>query len=293
MGCVQTCSGFWLVTLNTIFLLVALAIGGLGGFLKFAKAEVLVEPLVKSIESLISNEEAKKEIGNFITQIFEFLRPYGLALFIVGITLVIITCLAICGVCCQSKCLLITYSFIVFIFLAGMLTLTIFSFIKKDTLKDAGGNQLRNFVTKDYVGPTNSSNYISSGVSLVLDLVQVKYKCCGVTNYTDFDDAQKWKDRTFVVSSNGYTQVFNLTIPPSCCKFSEKDMNITDPTCLSSPNAVNSNMYTPCYSTLWEFVDQYWDKVRYGLIGVTAFVLLLFLAALCAMRFDKEKIDPI
>ena len=71
--------------------------------------------------------------------------------------------------------------------------------------------------------------------------MSLQFKCCGVLNYTDFDQAKKW-DRSFNV---GQGVDVNLTVPIACCKLNGSFPDVTMPTnftCAVTPTSANANI---------------------------------------------------
>lgn len=72
--------------------------------------------------------------------------------------------------------------------------------------------------------------------------VFLQFQCCGVDNYTDFNDAVKW-NRTLLGGT--------ADIPPTCCKLKNPDAYYDNPSaaeflfpeCQTSPNNTNSNWH--------------------------------------------------
>jgi hypothetical protein len=69
-----------------------------------------------------------------------------------------------------------------------------------------------------------------------------KFQCCGINDYTDFNNATKWNRTT----SNG----LEMVSPLACCKFDKTQINaaiagkipsIMNDTCVTSPTSENSN----------------------------------------------------
>jgi len=117
---------------------------------------------------------------------------------ILGGVIFVISFFGCCGACNESKCMMYTYGFLLFIILIAQIGAGIAAFALK--------GDLENKIEENMV--ESLPHYIDTPeFTTTWDLVQQNLECCGVQNYTDW--AETFKP--------------NRTVPDSCCKGEHED----------------------------------------------------------------------
>lgn len=84
-------------------------------------------------------------------------------------------------------------------------------------------NILKSTIAKYYTQSTENGD----AITVAWDSLQVSLHCCGVDNYTDYQNNDAWAKGDKI-------------IPESCCVLDEATLAPLAPTCTTSPNDVNS-----------------------------------------------------
>jgi len=115
---------------------------------------------------------------------------------ILGGAILVISCLGFCGAKQESKCLIYTYAIVLFILVIAQVGAAIAAFVLKGKVEEV--------VTKNMAeGMQNYGKDDFGGVTTTWDLLQHEYKCCGVTNSTN------WTEKN--------DQFQPGQVPDSCC----------------------------------------------------------------------------
>jgi len=154
-GCCSSLVKFFIILCNILFALAGVVLMGLG---------IYTQVVAKDYLNFLGN--------NYVnTPIF---------IIIVGGVILLISCLGFCGASKESKCLIYTYAVVLFIIILAQVGAAIAAFVLKG---DVEGVIEKNMIK----GMKNYGNEDSDGVTHTWDIVQSGYKCCGVSNYTDWE----------------------------------------------------------------------------------------------------------
>ncbi|PAA88273.1 hypothetical protein BOX15_Mlig016479g1 [Macrostomum lignano] len=210
---------------------------------------------------------------------------------ILGVLIIVMSCLGCCGACWGVPSCLIIYSVLVALVLLSQAGLVIFWFTNSDVMKDCSRNWLEEQV-KNYKGSQNRDVG-----SMQLDVVQVVGGCCGVNNGNDFYTmATNW-NRTIGYRSNNKTKFsyYNASYPFSCCNYylERQDFkcayaNLSDP---------YSNRQNGCYEKFASVFDNYlksgFDRLFFGVAGWLGVEILLLLGALLIFYHKRQQDEDI
>jgi hypothetical protein len=279
--CIKNLVSCLLTLANMVIMLAGVAILTVGAVIQWGGAPVyrFISPVFGAIVSTSSAvgqsnfSTTVQEISSLMGQYTSFLSSAGLILFGVGVFVAILGAVGCIGACCTLKILLLAYVICVGIIFLLSLIFVIVLFASRPSVEKWGAEGLKIAIENHYVGFNDSKQTTDpeDGVSRILDVIQVQLNCCGVVNYTDFNNAKKW-NRDYYYNK----ERLNLTTPLSCCKMKGYGITPIDPrNCAISPlNESLNNFATGCYPKLWQAVDKYSLYFAYSVLG---FTLVLFI----------------
>jgi hypothetical protein len=134
-------------------------------------------------------------------------------------------------------------------------------------------------IQKMYQGEVQDKN----ALTVALDTFQVYFECCGIDNYSDFENALNWNKKL--------PDSKTASSPIACCKFTEEQRKsvlkgqfpqLNDYSCASNPTSSNSNYKVGCFTEL----NKHYNKILFALIIITIIIgLVLIIGAIssCAM----------
>ncbi|XP_018321142.1 CD63 antigen [Agrilus planipennis] len=228
MGCCAFIGKYLLFLVNLAFALVGIAIVVVGAVYKYQFDNVLEAlPDEATVLSLVPT----------------------LAI-IVGCIVFFIAFLGCCGAVNEGKCMLSTYSVLIFVILIAQVGVGIYAFIQ------FGDNQgeLRTRIHDQLV--TTFNRYSTNTASReAVDFVQSELKCCGVD------------------SSNFWTG----TIPNSCCASN------------SAPCTTFTAYRTGCSQAIWEWLRENGRRIGIAAIVIAVFELICGIVACCQIRSINKR----
>lgn len=266
----STCVCEWLIgVLNVIFMLVGLALAVFGCVLLAASGSSFVSSLQTSINDIL------KGIGgvideNTITEVDyqQLFLPAGLTLLFVGLFLAGVAFIGWCSNCCGGYNIIrILYVIILSVLLTAQIILValFFSNVFDSLIQD----QVTYLIDNKYVD-ISSPNLASVG----LNVVMLKYQCCGLFGYQDFNSSVKWQ-RTQNLTLGGTLQTVTLETPIACCKTTGKFPNVflVNDFCAVSgyTNDTISNWKTGCWGAVTSDLSQY----RTGAILIATAIIVI------------------
>lgn len=284
------CTGFaqcGLVIINTIFALFGLVFLVVGCVVRFGShlLDNYLQDLYAALQKLIEKTGSSSSLSNF--NIGDYLQSATLAFILLGTFFFLIGIIGCIGACCKVRCFLVVYAIIIGLIIIGEIVFVILLFTIRDHLEETLQSPLYSSLRNDYEG-LNSSDAISLGWNFAM----ITFKCCGVNNYSDFQEANKWS-RSYVLNATGY----NLTVPIACCKMNGSFPDVTVPddlTCAVNPTEANANIDQGCYDALIDFLlDNSNILIGVG-SAIAAVEVLMFIFALCVCRAaSKNKVDEL
>ncbi|ELU13466.1 hypothetical protein CAPTEDRAFT_216192 [Capitella teleta] len=296
MGFGSCCAKCILIFFNVLFMILAILLITIGAFLLGFQDVIqnnlpinlkdTFEEVLNAITGDKSNAEAAQEL---VDQFFGLFMSLGVAILMIGLLIFVLTILASCGSCCMVKCMLIGYIvLLVVVILVQAICLGLYGTDKLDApIKKSSLKSLK----EKYEG--NKGDNLES---IMLNLVQYQFECCGINNVTDFDDVDNW-DKSEGYEHNGQTYVVEVELPTTCCKMTgifPDDVILQDQNCPTAPTSVNSYMATGCYEAVKAEMKTFQVYIL-GFVGGCIALELLFvlLAALILYLQNKQKINPI
>ncbi|CAC5415173.1 TSPAN18 [Mytilus coruscus] len=214
------------------------------------------------------------------------LRTGAVVLIVGGVFALIVGFLGCCGAWKMHKLMLQIYAGIIIIILIIELTAAIIAIVFTSDVTSKLKPILLERINASYDGKLNTGDAFTLGVNFA----QVKFDCCGVNNYTDFDGATKWNK---TLSDGGTAR-----IPVTCCKITNKDSFYDNPSsaafdknCQKTPTNVNSNWEKSCYSSIYDYAkDNAALVIGVGITIVIVQVLCIFFAC-CLIRAMKDQLQ--
>ncbi|XP_067679921.1 tetraspanin-18B-like [Haliotis asinina] len=263
------CSKVFLIIINVIFMIFGLAILIAGIVFKVGFDEIK-DALVDNGDKVDFNLKYAGE-------------TFGLIVIAFGCVILLIAGLGCLGACCQWRVLLGIYGVIVGVILLAEIVAVAVVLAKGSEAKDVMEKGLREAL-KGYDDAVAKKNAKDKS----FDAIFSTFQCCGVDNYTDFQDPAintQWDPRNT-----------EKKIPVACCKKTNyEDIGNTtfnDPDikqCLGISSMNNDYAYTTgCYTDLLDFIDHY-KYVAIG-VGVTIFLieLLVIVLSICMCRSSSK-----
>lgn len=177
-----------------------------------------------------------------------------------GAFVMIVGFLGCCGAIRESRLLLGLFFACLFLIFAAEAVAGILGFLYRDKVDEEVTNRLKDEIK------TNYGVKIDSSTNQNVDNLQIRLKCCGSTNYTDWMNS-KWSN------NNPLKEV-----PLSCCK---EDSNTT--TCNKKSGFKKENIHTKgCLTALKDFVNEH--LVVLGIVAVSiAGIQLLGMIFTCCL----------
>ncbi|XP_046344168.1 tetraspanin-9-like [Haliotis rufescens] len=263
------CSKIFLIIINVIFLIFGLAI--------------LIAGIVFKVGFDVFKDALVETSGNIDFNLKYAGETFGLVVIVFGCLIILIAGLGCLGACCQWRVMLGIYGVVVGVILLAEIVAVAVVLAKGSKADEVLDKGLRNAL-KGY--DDNASNKTAKDQSF--DAIFSTFQCCGVDNYTDFQDAD--------INTNWDPRNPLHKIPVACCKKTNYE-HISDTTftdgdikkCLSITDMDNTYAYTHgCYSNLLDFFDNY-KYVAIG-VGVTIFLieLLVIVLSMCMCRSSDK-----
>jgi len=288
MGCGTTLMKIILVVVNIIFFLASglmLAFGITGK----ANPELMSKAFDKILPS--NDQSYLKQIGVNLTDIVVDNSTF---MIIVGVVGIVISLFGLMGACCEVRWMLVAYAIVLIILLLAEIALIIFAAVYSDSFKDVFQKAMKKSLEKEFKREIvfyNDSTIVmpTSGIELAWASLQIKYKCCGAYNYTDYMAAANW-NRTVSDRPNK-----NASVPLSCCTAIVADStHIADggdvDQCINgNPDYINKeNCYDAMKSEISSFIRNY-KGIAIGIAaGICALELILITFAFCLCHYAGD-----
>jgi len=276
LGCGARFVKFFLVFCNFIFFLLGLLIMAVGIY-------VLVDPKFSTFANLANVNVTVVAANNGVN--LSYITKCGIAFCVFGGVMLIISFIGCCGALKNIRCLLGFYSVILAMVLLTEIGFGIYAGVFASNFKQNLSSVLLLSIKNDYMGDMPNKSI----TSVAWDAVQYNVHCCGVNNYTDFNQAGNvWSDRS------------NETMPRSCCSFTNYQTDwsgviptagYTDPNCYMTPNLDNSYYATGCYSAIASIVSNYSSIVIGVAVGIGLFLVLGVVFAIYLCRKIDNDLD--
>ncbi|XP_044262951.1 tetraspanin-1 [Tribolium madens] len=186
----------------------------------------------------------------------------------VGGFMFIVSFLGYCGALRESQCLLTTYGICLLVILIAEIAVACLTVAYKPKAEEETRKLLKSTIENYYSPPENKD-----AVTLMWDHLQANLKCCGVNNYTDYRSSTKWTNSGKV-------------IPESCCVLEGDPLKLKPkvPSCVTSPNEVNSYYKQGCFDALVHWVMIHVDIVIGVAVGLGLLELVGIFLAFCLAK---------
>jgi tetraspanin-18 len=258
--------------INGIILLAGLALAAAGGLLvAISNNPSLANTLQKLIDDILRHISIIPGAGNptnpVSEEFVELIQPAGIILLAVGLFILAISILGYCGLTCYIVVLKVYVAVLLVILVIEVVVVAIlFSGVFNEEIQ----TEMKKIIRKHYGGLEDKSLY-----SVIPNLLMIKFHCCGVDDYMDFDNATNW-NRTTMIKVNGQDQVVTLVTPIACCETngSFPNVDVLDEHCATQPNNVTSNYMIGC----WDAISDEIANVRTAIILISVAVMLVQLA---------------
>ncbi|KAK2140339.1 hypothetical protein LSH36_1386g00015 [Paralvinella palmiformis] len=291
MGCGICCMKFLLILFNTLFGIIGLVLVAGGAFVLASSNEYTKTYLDKVLAAIpglpegFNLEDAQKlEVGGVTVDVAAILKPVAIFLIVFGLFLIICAIFGSCGSCCNNRFMLAVYAALVLILL--LIQVVVVALFFSGALDGTIKSQMKATIRDNYISVDDAGLW-----SLAWSAIMIKYECCGVENYKDFNDAKKWK-RVRTVTVNGASVNVTLITPLPCCKLQGEspDLEPIEQYCAYQPNDLINNWKNGCYEPLNDDLEPFYDTMVGAIAGVLVFEFLCAVAAIAiAVYIQKGK----
>merc|ERR1719369_1251015 len=179
----------------------------------------------------------------------------------------------------ESRALLTMYGLLIIILFCLEVTAGVLAAIYKTQAQNEVQNMLERSLRKYYSSIDKANSMTVGWNSLMAEL-----KCCGVNNYTDFENAVMWQDN----------KTSDMVIPVACCILDGpySAMTPANAECTKDPKPDNSYYLTGCLSRLQEQSFYYLSPMLSVAIALgTLQLILITLSFYLCRAIGKELKD--
>lgn len=273
--CGATCAKYLLCLFNFAFFMVGSAVLCIGIWLAVAKESFINLTRISTTSFNGGPEE------NILQELTEpsVIEQGAYILIAAGAFIFIISFLGYCGAIKESRVLLTAYGiFIVIIALLQVAAIVLAAVFRTKAVDEA--ENFAKYTLKKYYTDAEHRD----AVTLSWDFMMAELECCGVNNYEDFKDAEKFMQYT---RSAGKGQI----VPESCCflkNYTQTDgVNLFTPAsdqCITNPTGSNSNFNKGCYSKIANWIQGNMTIVIGTAAGVLGLQVLGIIFAFCLCK---------
>ncbi|XP_045207747.2 tetraspanin-18-like [Mercenaria mercenaria] len=292
MGAAKKYGSPIIVLLNTFFGVIGLVLLVAGFFVKYA-----TDYVDKYGKELISKFQDKlpAAIGDKLenVKISEFVGGASTAFIIVGVAVLTLVVWAYCGICCQSKWMLIVYAALLTAIIIGEATVAILFATNRSMIDEKIKQPLLDSLDL-YEGSTSNS-----AISLAWNALMGLLGCCGVDGPDDFKKAKVWNHKLDPnefpnqVASAGIVTPVTIAAPVVCTK----DKAAAIQTILNNGASSVKYIQIGCYEAIWTEIERH-QGIAIGIFaGLGAFQIVLWILTVCLIRefgkSNRNKVAPI
>lgn len=249
------CAKLFLGILNTLFLLIGLALIAAGS---------LVVVGSDFIASALKAFEGIPAISNVVSGL-------AWALIGLGIFLVVMGVLGGCGACCSIKVFLIGYVVVMIILIVAEITFVALLF--SDTLKNLLSDPLTKEIKKYKPILDSGGNFNADPQSRAMDLLFINMQCCGWNDYNDLPSVPQ----------------------SCCKGFSEDILNAANPSSINAHTCTKITptfFNRGCYKAVIDLIEDNKPMTIGILVGLFVFQILCIVFAIWIVK-DSSKINPV
>lgn len=291
-GCGASCAKVILIIFNVIFLLTGLALLGVGIW------------MAASPESLLANIEYISSIASADN----YMKYAAYVLIAAGCFVIIVSIFGCCGAIQESVCLLSVYIFLLVLVMAIEIAGGVLAIIFRQKIVDT----LETAATCSFLKPGTAAASASGCDDKEADntwikafrFVQHEFKCCGVSNYTDYTKEH------VVFAATDKLSWSCCEVHPNGTNFNDLSAKFNDDTdkeaIIASPESETKSYfvnYDKCISKQGAFYTKgcrdaindwlsLYAPILIGLgIGIASFELFVIIFAVCLCRNTSDKDD--
>lgn len=190
--------------------------------------------------------------------------PAGIFIIVIGSIVFLVSFFGCAGAINNNYCMVLTYAVLLILLLIAEIAGVITGFVLKDKIKDTVLNEMMKTIV--HYDPTNATH----SDTMVWNKTQQEFMCCGVYNYTSWEENEPLS-RTF-------------SVPDSCCKTYKEGCGLGQ---LSDPD--EKVIYTKgCYDELNDHMKNYLIALGAVAAGV-AFIELIGILMACCLASHLRK----
>lgn len=269
MGIGGKCGMFFLILLNTLFLLLGIGLLVVGILMKVQNDFISRDEVIKTLNEVSLNGTLK--LGNVAN---------SLSIFVIclGVFVIVISAIGAFGACCKNRCLLVTYAIIVLLIFVAQVVAVALWFVMKDKVENEVKGELKTALTK-YNGVTSTDQ-----VSIGWDLLFIGYDCCGVEAVTATQDQEFSGSAWWASRGSDF-------VPASCCIAATED-NYKSYTEVACTQSLTTHQKQGCYDAIKDWIKTY--QVAAIAVGITLlvveFIAVVFACLVCRAIGKKDMI---
>lgn len=263
--CLCICSCFSrciLYLCNTLMILFGLNLLVIGCFFKLSRSYAR-----NFLFNAANSTEFTKDVESLdqlTSSVSDILQQVSSATIAAGVIIMLISIIGFCGACKRNRCYL--YMYVLCIGIAAGIAggLCIFSALGKSKFKHMGEQRAYQMF----------AHYKNESIqSKAFSLMMTYFKCCGVSNGTDF----RLKNNNWRLTHT------KDKVPKVCCR------NRQEPNCTKNPTSKNSYTYIGCFSKLWALFMKHSMKITIVLATSTVVLLSIIVLTCCVVKYENYK----
>jgi tetraspanin-18 len=294
MGCGQTLMKIVLIVINLVFFLAS------GLMLAFGITGKANPKLLGEIFEKILPQGTQDQLNDIGVNLNGIIVDNSTFMIVVGAIGLVISVFGFVGACCLVRWMLVVYAIVLILLLLAEIALIIFAAVYSDKFKDEFQKGMKKSLKEEFkrgiVMNSTGTLFLPTGaVELAWVGIQLKSKCCGAYNYSDYS--------TFEWNKNVSADEPNAVVPLSCCK-TTAGVDLSDPGKLTKDSFENlSACYRGdvagindqnCFDAVKEDITKFIKRYKAIAIGIAAgicaleVILIIFAFCLCARANDRD-----
>lgn len=276
MGCCEGCGQVLLVLINLLFSLIGIVLLVVSCLVRFGSdlLDTYLRDAYSAFQKAIQSAAAQQDFDISGLDIGDIIGDASIGFIVIGAFFFILGIFGCIGAICKVKFLLIVYTIVLMTIFVAELVFVILLAAAKSTVDGWIRTPLIKKLKDDYSGTSGTDPF-----TLTINFVMHEFKCCGIDNYTEFENADKWNQ------TRGGQKV-----PSFCCR------DVTNKTvtkyCTENPTSNNSYIDEGCYKAVNNWVKEN-SSVLIGVgAGVAAVQLILIVFSMviyCKRRHEDDE----
>jgi hypothetical protein len=229
-----------------------------------------------------------------VINIPEVILSSAICMIVLGSIMLVFGFLGCAGAACEFKPLLFSYWILLALLIIAQISLIIYAAVSPQNAEYQIQKIMYTSLHKNfdpvYISASQKTVTLPSNLAAVSWVsMQFEVKCCGVANYTDYENFY-WNN-TFTVPVGGASQTIQAKVPPSCCTLSQTNIVPKSSTdfvdlqqCLEALKDFNT---VGCYKAVTQLAKQY-SYIPIGICSVVIGIEAVCMAmAIYLWRFHK------